>query len=353
VILMKADKDNIKLVKQFGARLVSKIKGLPKFQTFESGLMYSHRDFDKYLKHLKKGDKCAIVSGLNPSGPLHMGHLGVFLTNLFFQKKYGVDVFIPISDDESYLTGKIKDQEAALKNSFILAKQLLALGFNPKKTFFIIDQLCTPIYNLAIKFSRTITRSVVKATYGYTGEDNIGLQFYPAVQAAHINFPLTKGYKAVLVPIAADEDAHIRISRDTAGKFGLEKPAALHSVFMPGLDGTKMSKSRPHASIFLNDDLNIIKKKINRAVSGGQKGIELHRKLGGNPEIDISYQYLNALFLDRKQSAKIYKDYKSGKILSGEMKQMLYTRVIKLLGPMHKKFAKITNRDIKKCLLKF
>lgn len=350
---MKADNDNIKLVKKFGARLVSNIKGLPKFQTFESGLMYSHRDFDKYLKHLKKGDKCAIVSGLNPSGPLHIGHLGVFLTNLYFQKKYRVDIFIPISDDESYLAGKIKNQEIALKNSFIVAKQLLALGFNPKKTFFIIDQLCTSIYNLAIKYSRTVTRSIVKATYGYTDEDNIGLQFYPAVQAAHINFPLTKGYTAVLVPIASDEDAHIRIARDTSRKFGLEKPAALHSVFMPSLDGLKMSKSRPHTSIFLNDDLKTIKNNINRALSGGQKGIELHRKLGGNPNIDIAYQYLDALFLDRKTSARVYKDYKSGKILSGEMKQMLYKHIVRLLEPMQKKFAKLTNKDVEKCLLRF
>ena len=131
--------DNQRIVDKFGAKKISSLKSLPDCYTFKKDLIYSHRDFDKFYAALKKGEKCAIVSGVNASGTLHLGHKAVFDTNLFFQKKYGVPVYIPISDDESYVTGKVKDQKEALKNSMHLAKELLAYGFDPKKTFLIIE----------------------------------------------------------------------------------------------------------------------------------------------------------------------------------------------------------------------
>ena len=103
--------DNQKLVERFGAKKISSLKDVPDFYAFKRGLIYSHRDFDKFYAALKKGEKCAIVSGVNASGTLHLGHKVVFDTNLYFQKKYGVPVYIPISDDESYVSGKIKDQK--------------------------------------------------------------------------------------------------------------------------------------------------------------------------------------------------------------------------------------------------
>ena len=82
--------DNEKLVKEFGASRISKLKDMPDFYTFKKGLIYSHRDFEKFFNALKKGEKCAIVSGLNASGSLHIGHKVVFDTNLYFQKEYGI-----------------------------------------------------------------------------------------------------------------------------------------------------------------------------------------------------------------------------------------------------------------------
>ena len=104
------------------------------------------------------------------------------------------------------------EEEPQSEEAKKLAKELLAYGFNPKKTFFIIDQVYTNIYNLAVKLSKKVNYSEIKATYGYKPEENIGLHFYPAVQSAHILFPqVAKGIKNVLVPIGPDEDAHIRI----------------------------------------------------------------------------------------------------------------------------------------------
>src|SRR3990167_5225486 len=308
--------DTEKLIKEFGAHPIDKLSEKPDFYTFKTGGLVSHRDFDKFFAALKKGEKCAILSGVNGSGTLHLGHKAVFDTNLFFQKKYNIPVFIPISDDESYVAGKVKDQETALKNSLRLAKELLAYGFDPHKTYFIIDQVYTNIYNLAIKLSRKINLSEIKATYGYKNEENIGLYFYPAVQSAHILFPQEKlGIKNVLVPIGPDEDAHIRICRDIASRAGYKKPSILHLSFMPGVDGTKMSKSKNNA-IFLKEDNKSITKKINKAFSGGQKTIEEHKKLGGNPDVDIACQYLSKLFLNENGGKKLFARYKKGELLS-------------------------------------
>src|SRR3990167_3198876 len=125
--------DNEKLVKEFGANRISNLKDMPDFYTFKKGLIYSHRDFEKFFNALKKGEKCAIVSGLNASGTLHIGHKIVFDTILYFQKEFGIPIFIPISDDESYVADKVENQKKGLDNSLQLAKELLAYGFDPKK----------------------------------------------------------------------------------------------------------------------------------------------------------------------------------------------------------------------------
>ncbi len=349
---MKISEDNIKLIKDFGATPIKNLKKVPEFYTFKKGLIVSHRDFDKFLEALEKGEKCAIVSGLNPSGVLHLGHKVVFDTNLYFQKKYNLPVFIPLSDDESYVSGKVKTQEEALENAYKLAKELIAYGFNPKKTYFIIDQVYTNIYNLAIKLSVKLNLSEIKATYGYEGKDNIGIQFYPVIQSAHILFPNEKfNIKNILVPIGPDEDAHIRISRDIASRMNYKKPSILHLNFMPGIDGKKMSASKNN-SIFLEDDEKKIINKIKGALSGGQKTKEQHRKIGGNPEVDMAFQYLSAFFISEKESERISKEYKEGKLLSSEIKDMLIDFLKKDLGRFQENLNKISDKDVENSILK-
>lgn len=350
--LEKIPQENADLVKVFGAEPVSKLKDKPDFYTFKTDLIYSHRDFDKFLLALKKGEKCAIVSGLNASGTIHMGHKAVLDTNLYFQKKYDIPVFIPISDDESYVAKKVKSQEEALENSIKLAKEMLAYGFDPKKTYIIIDQIFTNIYNLAIKLSTHVTLSEIRATYGYNMEDNPGLFFYPTIQSAHVLFPQEKfGIKHVLVPIGPDEDAHLRICRDIAGRMNYNKPAVLHIRFLPGLDGQKMSKSRANA-IFFRDDEKTIRKKIGSAFSGGQPTIEEHRKLGGKPEEDVSIFFLSRFFLDANESDNLKKKYKKGEILSSEVKKMFADKASDFLKEFQSKVKGVSQSDVDKAILK-
>jgi tryptophanyl-tRNA synthetase len=100
---------------------------------------------------------------------------------------------------------------------------------------------------------------------------------------------------------------------------------------IPALEGPggKMSASSENGTVYTTDTPNVVKKKINKyAFSGGQPDIEQHRKIGGNPDIDVSYQYLRIFFEpDDNKLKSIYEDYKSGKMLTGELKAILIEKI--------------------------
>lgn len=352
MVIAELEEDNIKLIRDFGASPIAEIRELPDFYTFKNDLFYSHRDFDKFLSRLKKGEPSAVVSGFNASGTIHLGHKAVFDTNLFFQKEYGLKVFIPISDDESYVSDKVDTQEKAFENSLNLVKELLAYGFDPEKTYFIIDQVYTNIYNYAIMLSKKIIFSISRATYGHNDQSNLGLIFYSTIQSAHILFPqLEFGIKNVLVPIGPDEDVHFRICRDLASKFNLVKPATIHARFSPGLDGAKMSKSKNNG-IFLKDTEKDIVKKANKSLSGGRETLEEHKKLGGIPENDIACYYLEKYFLNKEESHKINEEYRKGNLLSKDVKKKLSDELLKFVKNFQNNLDNVNIKDCEKTILR-
>jgi len=150
--------------------------------------------------------------------------------------------------------------------------------------------------------------------------------------------------KPVLIPLGVDQDPHFRLTRDVAPKIGKQKPAIIHNIMIPSLQGTggKMSASDENTTIYTTDSPDVVKKKINKyAFSGGQPDIDQHRKLGGNPDIDVAYQYLKIFFEpDDNALKKIYDDYKSGKMLTGEIKAILIEKINKFLKPHQEKREK-------------
>ena len=105
------------------------------------------------------------------------------------------------------------------------------------------------------------------------------------------------------------------------GGMGLMQPSSTYHQFAVGMTGGKMSSSQPETTIFLNDSMKSIEKKIKASFSGGQSTIEEHRSKGGNPEIDVAYQYLRYFFEeDDNELNKIREEYISGELLTGEIK---------------------------------
>jgi tryptophanyl-tRNA synthetase len=263
---------------------------------------------------------------------MHLGHLVPFLVAKSLQDEFDCEVFIPISDDEKFFVKENLTYEQALEYSKDNILDLIALGFKPGKTFIFEDFVYTDIYKLAARVAKRMTYSTAKAVFGLKPENNVGWSFYPAMQAAHILFPqFQRGVHMSVVPVGIDQDPFIRISRDIATHkdFNFEKPAALHAKFIPSLHGGAKMSSSGEGVIFLTDTPEEVKRKINKyAFSGGQATIEEHRKLGGNPDVDVSFQYLKMFFEpDDTKLAKIEKDYRSGKMLTGELKQILIEKI--------------------------
>ena len=343
---------NEKMVKEFGASEFSTLREVPDFRTFRNNLFYSHRDFDVFYSRLLRGDRSAIVSGLNPSGRLHIGHKVVFDTCLFFQQKYKVPVYIPLSDDESYVSEKVEKRTDALAHAITLTKGLIAYGFDPDMTKIILDFNYPEIFNIAINLSRKLNFSKVKGVYGYSDSTNVGLAFYPAVQAAHVLFPeIVYGIDNTLVPIGPDEDAHLRLGRSIATEMGYAKPAIVHARFMPDLSLDKMSKSRPDGVIYLDDSAASIKKKVQKAFSGGQGSVEEHRRLGGNPETDVAIIYLTSYFLAPDDGDKLRQEYRSGKLLSGDVKKMLIESLTAFTSDFNRRFSKVDESAFSRILM--
>ena len=151
-----------------------------------------------------------------------------------------------------------------------------------------------------------------------------------------------------LIPHAIDQDPHFRLTRDILPKIGHYKPASIQCSFLPPLSGLsgKMSSSKEETAIYTTDTSKEVKKKIKKyAFSGGKDTIEEHKKHGGNPDIDVSFQYLRYLFeQDDEKLKKIYEDYKSGKLLSSELKKITIEKINAFLKEHQRKREEARNK---------
>ena len=296
-------------------------------------VFFAHRDLKWLLDEYEKGNKFFLYTGRGPSGPVHLGHLGTWIFAKWLQDTFDVEMWFQFTDDEKFLFGK-KPYEEIQKWMYDNMLDVIAIGFNPKKTHFLIDtKHAGLLYPEAIKFAKKITFSTVKSAFGFDNDRNIGEIFYTSMQAVPAIIPsiLKKKNIPCLIPLAIDQDPHFRVARDVYEKLGFYKPSIIHGMFLPPLGGLsgKMSSSEENMAIVTTDTPNEVKNKINKyAFSGGQATTEEHRKKGGNPDVDVSFQYLKMFFEeDDKKLEKIYEDYKSGKMLSGELKSYLIEKI--------------------------
>ncbi len=342
-----------KLVEQFGVskidqKLLKRIEKHTKelHPMLRRGIFFAHRDLNWLLDEYEKGNKFFLYTGCGPSGPIHLGHLGTWLFTKWLQDKFDAELWFQFTDDEKFLF-KDKSYEEIQKWTRENMLDVIALGFNPKNTHFLIDtKHSSLLYPEAIKFAKKITFSTIKASFGMTNESNIGQIFYTSMQAVPAIIPSVLAKKNIpcLIPLAIDQDPHFRVARDIYPKLGYYKPAVIHSVFLPPMSGHdgKMSSSDEKTAILTTDSPKEVENKIKKyAFSGGRDTIEEHRKKGGNPDVDISFQYLRFIFEeDDKKLAKIYDDYKSGKLLTSELKKITIEKISNFLKEHQAKRAK-------------
>ncbi|MEM5801912.1 MAG: tryptophan--tRNA ligase [Candidatus Aenigmatarchaeota archaeon] len=351
-------KDYDKIFRELGVKPITKeilqrIKNPNRY--LRRGISFAHIDFDKFLEAVERKEKVAVMSGIKPTSEFHLGSKMTAEQIIYFQKNFGAKVFYCIADLEALVDNGIPLKES-LKISIDNVADLLALGLDPKNAYIYRQSEEKRVTNLAYLFSRKITTNHMKNLYG---ERSLGLYFAAFTQAGDILMPQLEefgGPKIVLVPVGIDQAPHIFLTRDIANKFkdqfNFLPPTAIFHKFSRALDGsTKMSKRNPMSMITLNDTPELVRKKVQMAVTGGQKTIEEQRKFGGDPDKSVVYELYYYHFVDDDNYVmKIREDYRFGKLLDGEMKKEISEIIIKFLEDHQKKKKKMLSKA-KKILL--
>jgi tryptophanyl-tRNA synthetase len=355
---VKGDIDYDKLIKQFGIQKIDeKLLERLKKHTDEIHYMlrrkifFAHRDLNWLLDQYEKKNNFFLYTGRAPSGMIHLGHLVPWMFTKWLQDKFKCELWFQFPDEEKFLFKEkltLEDTEKYLNENML---DVIALGFDSKKTHFLIDTLhASLMYKHAVRVAKKITFSTAKAAFGFTNETNIGAIFYTAMQAVPAFLPSVLSGKNIpcLIPLGADQDIHFRVARDVIGKLGYSKPAIIHCKFLPSLQGpNKMSASEEETAIYTTDTPKQVEEKIKKyAFSGGQPTVKEHREKGGNPDIDISYQWLTFFEPDDEKLEKIYYDYKSGSLLTSELKQILIDKLNSFLKK-HQEERKKAKKKVK------
>ncbi len=362
---VKEEVDYGKLIKEFG------IKELPfmpelfyKNILFRRGVVFAHRDFDKIILGCIKNKKpFVMMTGLMPTGKFHLGHM-LLAQQMIFYQKLGAKLYIAVADLEAYnARGQSLEESRKIAIDEYITNYI-ALGLEPKncEIYFQSDRAkdskkSNAYYRLASNFARYATFNEFKAVYGEISPGKMNASLLQASDMYHPQLPEFEDLIPTFIPVGIDQDPHIRIARDMAGRYkGIKfiPIASTYHVFLPSLKGEgKMSSSDETSYIAMTDSPKEVEQKIKKyAFSGGKDTIEEHRKKGGNPDIDVSFQYLKMFFEpDDKKLAQIENDYRSGKMLTSELKEYLIKKINAFLSEHQKKREKAKN-EIERFLYK-
>ncbi|KAF2753388.1 tryptophanyl-tRNA synthetase [Pseudovirgaria hyperparasitica] len=341
---------NTKLIDDELLARFTKVTGKEPHRWLKRGLFFSHRDFNEILDCYERGETFMLYTGRGPSsGSMHIGHTIPFEFTKWLQDVFDVPLVIMLTDDEKFLFKndlKIEDVRQFAREN---AKDIIAVGFDPKKTFIYMDTeyIGGHFYQNALEFARAVTFNQVRGAFGFDLSTNIGRIFFPALQCVaayptsypHIFGDDPAGNRSkksskirCLIPCAIDQDPYFRLVRDNSHKMKppIKKAALIHSKFLTGLygPGGKMSSSDPNSAIFMSDTAKQIEKKINKhAFSGGQETIELHKELGGNPDVDVAYQYLSYFDDDDAKLDELAQQYRKGDLGTGALKKICVAKL--------------------------
>lgn len=243
--------------------------------------------------------KGTILSGMRPTGRLHIGHLSVLENWARMQDDY--NCYFMVADLHS-LTTKFDETENLPHDIRQMVLDWLATGIDPVKSAVFVQSAVKEHAELHLYFSmstpiawleRCPTYKDQVAQFGKQGKDitTYGFLGYPLLQAADILI-----YLADTVPVGEDQIPHIEMTREIARRFNFlyktdlfPEPQALLGRFplVPGIDGRKMSKSY-HNDIAISADSAEVKKQVNAMVTDPAR---VKRDDPGHPEVCIVHKY--------------------------------------------------------------
>ena len=321
---------------------------------FRRGTVFAQRDFGLILESIEQNKPFVMMTGLMPTGELHIGHL-LLIKQMVFYQKLGAKVYIAVADLEAYNARKksLKEFRKNAIEQYLTNYVAAGLDISKCEIYFQSErssdsEKTNAYYRLASNFSRYATFNEFRGVYGEISPGKMNASLFQAADMYHPQLPEFEGGPTpTFIPVGIDQDPHIRIARDMSKRnkdHDFIPIASTYHIFMPGLQGamSKMSSSNPNSYIALTDSPSDVKKKINKhAFSGGRETVEEHRKKGGNPDTDVSFQYLKFFFEeDDDKLDEIEKKYRSGEMLSGELKKYTIDKINTFLAEHQKQREK-------------
>ncbi|MBD3296696.1 MAG: tryptophan--tRNA ligase [Candidatus Omnitrophica bacterium] len=301
--------------------------------------------------------KKTILSGMRPTGKLHLGHLVGALSNwVDMQENY--ECYFMVADWHA-LMSEYENPSDTKNNSYEIVKDWVSCGVDPDKSVIFIQSMVPEHLELAMVFSiltplgwlercptykeqlREIKGRML-ATYGFLG--------YPVLQAADIAL-----YNAALVPVGRDQVHHLELAREIIRRFhGLygekvfNEPEELltDASRLVGLDNRKMSKSYGNF-IALSDPEDVVNKKVfSMYTDPNRVRADIPGKVEDNP-VFIYHDLFNA---DRPEVEDLKQRYRAGKVGDVEVKKKLAAAVNRTLDPIRERRSSISDKDVEQIL---
>lgn len=279
-----------------------------------------------------------VLSGIMPTGnKIHFGTKMV-VENISYFQKHGAETYILVADLEAAATREVSLEQARKRALDFHIPAFIALGLDPKKTTFYFQSENTEVMRATATFAKKVTLNQFLALYGNADPGRI---IGAITQVADILYPQFKKRMPGIIPVGVDQVPHLLLARDIVGRMKSDKfvpPSAIFHKYTPSLDGSmKMSKSKPESCIELPEDPKTACQKIKRALTGGRDTLEEHRRLGAIIEKDIPFEFLKQhLIEDDKELARIYTEYRAGRMTSGEIKEIACEKITEFMNKLEK-----------------
>ena len=267
--------------------------------------------------------KNVILTADRPTGRLHLGHfVGSLKERIRLQNEGNYDEFIVMIADAQALTDNADNPDKIKDNILEVMLDYIAIGLDPNKITFCIQSMLPALPELTAYYMNLVTLQIllrnptVKTEISQKGFDNektgipVGFANYPISQAADIT-----AFKGNIIPVGEDQEPMLEQTREIVRSFNriyktdvlveckasLPKNAACYRL--PGTDGnTKMSKTLGNC-IYLSDEPEVIKKKIN-SINSFPRNIDEP----GIIENNVAFIYLDA-FAEDKHFKKYYTEF--------------------------------------------
>jgi tryptophanyl-tRNA synthetase len=285
--------------------------------------------------------KARVVSGMRPTGQLHLGHLVGALNNWVpLQDQYDCLYFVA---DWHALTSEYADTSRLVENGYEMVADWIAAGLDPEKSTFFVQSLVPEHAELFLLLSMVVPVPWLERVPTYKEQQEnlkdrdlstVGFLGYPLLQTADVTM-----YDAKFVPVGADQVAHLELSREAVRRFNnvfedvLVEPQPLLTPVsrLPGLDGDKkMSKSIGN-TIDLADAPDTVRKRVMQMYTDPKR---VRADIPGTVEGNPVFIYHDAFNPDTAEVDDLKERYRAGKVGDVEVKTKLARALNDYLDPI-------------------